>query len=76
MQKSNRNKKEESTEEEKEYKEVVFVFSQDSVSMVEVKTGIQDDEYIQILSGIDDNTEIVAEEVVEEEVLEEETFEL
>jgi len=54
------NKNDQDANEEKEYKEVVFVFSQDSVSMVEVTTGIQDDEYIQILNGIDDDMEIVS----------------
>ncbi|NNL91570.1 MAG: HlyD family efflux transporter periplasmic adaptor subunit, partial [Saprospiraceae bacterium] len=41
-------------EEDKEFKEVVFVYAADTVAMVEVKTGIQDDEYIEILSGIAD----------------------
>jgi len=44
---------------DKEYMEVVFIYAQDTVSMVEVKTGIQDDEFIQILSGLENDTEIV-----------------
>lgn len=47
-------------EEDKEFKEVVFVYAADTVAMVEVKTGIQDDEYIEILSGIADSTEVVS----------------
>ena len=39
--------------------EVVFVKSADSVRMVVVTTGIQDDEYIQILSGLELDEEIV-----------------
>ena len=43
-----------------EIKEVVFVMSADTVKMVEVKTGIQDDENIQILSGLQEGEEVVA----------------
>jgi HlyD family secretion protein len=32
--------------------EVVFVMQADTAALVEVKTGVQDDEYIQILSGL------------------------
>lgn len=39
--------------------EVVFVMSGDTVRMAEVTTGIQDDEYIQILSGIETDDEVV-----------------
>ncbi|HQW12740.1 MAG TPA: efflux RND transporter periplasmic adaptor subunit [Saprospiraceae bacterium] len=39
--------------------EVVFVKSADSVNMVRVKTGIQDDEFIQILEGLKAGDEIV-----------------
>ncbi len=41
-------------------KEVVFVMSGDSVRMIEVKTGIQDDTYIELTEGLKDNEEIVA----------------
>jgi HlyD family secretion protein len=40
-------------------KEVVFVASADSVRMVEVKTAIQDDQYIQITEGLQEGEEIV-----------------
>jgi HlyD family secretion protein len=39
--------------------EVVFVTSADTVAMKQVKTGIQDDTYIQILSGLDGGEEVV-----------------
>lgn len=47
-------------EEEKELIEVAFIYEADSVRMVEVKTGIQDDEFIQILEGVDEDMEIVS----------------
>ena len=39
--------------------EVVFVMSGDTVRMAEVTTGIQDDEYIQILSGLEIEEDVV-----------------
>lgn len=39
--------------------EVVFIKSSDTVRMVNVTTGIQDDEYIQVLSGVSLGEEIV-----------------
>lgn len=39
--------------------EVVFVVEEDSVQMVEVVTGIQDDEFIQIKSGLSAGTQVV-----------------
>lgn len=39
--------------------EVVFVMSGDTVRMAEVTTGIQDDEFIQILSGIELGEDVV-----------------
>ncbi len=39
--------------------EVVFVMSGDTVKMVEVTTGIQDDEYIQILTGLELDEDVV-----------------
>lgn len=39
--------------------EVVFVMSGDTVSMVKVTTGIQDDEYIQVLSGLSGDEQVV-----------------
>lgn len=46
--------------EEEEIKEVVFVFEADTARMVEVKTGIQDNEFIQILTGLNENEEVVS----------------
>jgi HlyD family secretion protein len=46
-------------EDDEEIKEVVFVMSADTVKMVEVKTGIQDDENIEILSGLQEGEEVV-----------------
>jgi HlyD family secretion protein len=49
-----------STEKAKEdIRRVVFVVADGAVSMVEVETGINDDRFIQILRGIDNDTEIV-----------------
>lgn len=60
-------REDESEEEEKkkksdvdEIREVVFVMSADTVKMLDVTTGIQDDEYIEILSGLDVGEEVVA----------------
>ncbi len=40
-------------------KEVVFIASADTVTMVEVSTGVQDDSYIQILTGLQEGDEVV-----------------
>ena len=53
-------KKKDAEKEDEDYMEVVFVVSSDTVAMKEVKTGIQDDEYIQILSGLDIDEQIVS----------------
>ena len=45
---------------EEELKEVVFVCSSDTVQMVQVRTGIQDDAYIHIKQGLDIDQEIVS----------------
>lgn len=42
-----------------EIMEVVFVCENDTLRMVEVATGVQDDAYIQILNGLKENEEIV-----------------
>ncbi|RME07069.1 MAG: HlyD family efflux transporter periplasmic adaptor subunit [Bacteroidetes bacterium] len=43
-----------------DFVEVVFVVEEgDTVNMVEVKTGIQDDEYIEIVSGVSEGQEVV-----------------
>jgi HlyD family secretion protein len=44
---------------EDDLKEVVFVFNADTVSMVDVETGIQDDEFIYIISGLDAGQKII-----------------
>ena len=40
-------------------KEVVFVITGDTVAMREVKTGIQDNDYIQVLTGIQEGEKVV-----------------
>ena len=40
-------------------REIVFVCKGDSAKIAEVKTGIQDDEYIQIISGLQEGDEVV-----------------
>jgi HlyD family secretion protein len=44
---------------EEEAVEVVFVVSADTARLVIVTTGIQDDSYIQILSGLNDGDEVI-----------------
>jgi len=44
---------------EEEIEEVVFVMSADTVRKVNVTTGIQDDEYIQVLSGLELDEDVV-----------------
>ena len=44
---------------EKEIDEVVFVIEADTARMIKVKTGIQDNEYIQILEGLEADQEVV-----------------
>jgi HlyD family secretion protein len=39
--------------------EVVFLFIADTASMVNVTTGIQDNEYIQVLSGLEVDQEVI-----------------
>ncbi|MFM9948261.1 MAG: HlyD family secretion protein [Saprospiraceae bacterium] len=51
--------KEKEEDTSKDLKEVVFIVSADTVRMVEVKTGIQDDTYIQVLTGVSEGDEIV-----------------
>lgn len=47
------------TSAEEEIEEVVFVIEGDTATMVNVKTGIQDNEYIQILSGLSEGQEVI-----------------
>jgi len=46
-------------EKKSDLREVVFVYQNGVVKAVQVKTGIQDDQYIQILSGIKSGEEVV-----------------
>ena len=46
--------------EEKKLEEVVFVYEADTARMIPVKTGIQDDDYIQVLEGLDIDQVIVS----------------
>ena len=48
-----------SEDDDDELVEIVFVILNDTVDLVTVKTGIQDDEYIQILSGLEEGQTIV-----------------
>jgi HlyD family secretion protein len=42
-----------------EPKEVVFVYDKGKAKTTEVKTGIQDNNYIEIISGLQDSAEVV-----------------
>jgi HlyD family secretion protein len=44
---------------EEDYEEVVFVFQQDTVTRMTVNTGIQDDEFIEIKSGLTGMEEVI-----------------
>lgn len=46
-------------EEKKDIKEIVFVVTGDTVAVREVKTGIQDNDYIEVLSGLQDGDQVV-----------------
>lgn len=52
--------REEKTTVSNDFREVVFVTEGNNVKMVEVKTGIQDDNYIQIISGLNEGQEVVS----------------
>lgn len=55
----NKELKKEEGKQEEDIQEVVFLKSGDTVSMVQVTTGIQDDKFITIESGLSENDEIV-----------------
>ena len=55
----NKNKEKKEKDNSSELREIVFVCKGDSAKIVDVKTGIQDDEYIQILSGLSEGEEVV-----------------
>lgn len=44
---------------DEDLREVVFVFDTETTNIIEVKTGIQDDEFIQIESGLSEGQEII-----------------
>ena len=50
---------EDDSKDKDDLEEVVFLMAADTVSLVQVETGIQDDEYIQILSGVNEGESIV-----------------
>ncbi|MEL6122657.1 MAG: efflux RND transporter periplasmic adaptor subunit, partial [Bacteroidota bacterium] len=50
----------EEDEEQEEYDEVVFAYEADTARMIKVSTGIQDDEYIEITSGLDADIEVIS----------------
>ena len=52
-------KEAEEEEIKKDLIEVVFIVRGDTVQMAEVKTGVQDDTYIQVTSGIQEGDEVV-----------------
>lgn len=43
-----------------DYEEVIFVVEADTVRRVKVSTGIQDDEYIQVLAGVDEDAVVAS----------------
>jgi len=52
-------KKGKKKEVEENVQEVVFVMEADTARMIQVKTGIQDDKYIQVLDGLKEEMEII-----------------
>ena len=52
-------KKQKKEDVEENIKEVVFVMEADTARMIQVKAGIQDDKYIQILEGLSEGMEII-----------------
>jgi len=42
-----------------EYKEIIFVLDNQKAKLTTVKTGIQDNTYIEILSGLSENQEVI-----------------
>lgn len=49
-----------SSKQTQEVQEIVFVLQEDTVAISEVNTGIQDDQYIQILSGLSNGEEVIS----------------
>ncbi len=50
----------EEVDEDEDLREVVFVCYGDSLKMVQVETGIQDDNYIQVIKGLKEDQEVVS----------------
>jgi HlyD family secretion protein len=59
IEKEENEKKDKAKEKEAEPMEVVFVLEKGKALMKKVKTGIQDDNYIEIIEGIADSTEVI-----------------
>lgn len=58
--KDEKDKSGEETKEEIKIEECVFVYAKGKAKMVKVKTGIQDNNFIQIVSGLNDGDEIIS----------------
>ncbi len=58
--KDEKDKSGEETKEEIKIEECVFVYAEGKAKMVKVKTGIQDNNFIQIVSGLNDGDEIIS----------------
>lgn len=55
-----RKKVEDNDNDNDELKEVVFVYNADTVAMVDVSTGIQNDEYIHVIAGIEEGQKVIS----------------
>ena len=58
--KEKKNEKEKDEKKKEELKEYVFVLSGDEVVLREVKTGIQDDNYFEVVKGLKEGEEVVS----------------
>jgi len=56
---NNRADEEKKKDEDEEFKEYVFVFDNGIAKLQEVETGIQDNTYIEIVSGLQDSLEVI-----------------
>jgi HlyD family secretion protein len=56
---SSQSPEEEKKNDKKELYEVVFLYKNDKAILVKVKTGIQDDEYIQVKEGLKEGDEVI-----------------
>lgn len=55
----NDNEEKEVKKEEVKIKEYVFIVNNDAAKQIEVKTGIQDNDYIEVISGLTNNQEVI-----------------